>query len=339
MNRITIYPYIAYEKGERANPYIHDFVEAIENSGWAVVGNRPSRNPLLSILFPKNWGDITVFNWFESIPDYKHGLLQSMVAILYVALLKIFRKKVVWVLHNKKSHQSDHARLKKWMGKYIAYMSNLIVAHAEEGLEIVRKQYPHALKKTHFLHHPTKNRLSDKVVEKQYDFIIWGTITHYKGVKEFLEYLSQNVEWNPSCYIVGNCPNPALKKTIQSLAEKNHVIYRAEGLPFDEIGEMVGQSRFVLVPYHSDTILSSGILMDSLSFGAKVIGPNVGSFKDYAKNPQLRVYTFDTFDDLASILKEHGDELIPIEGYEQFLNDNDWPHFIQNFHSQLFSKV
>ena len=41
MNRITIYPYIAYEKGERANPYIHDFVEVIENSGWAVVGNRP----------------------------------------------------------------------------------------------------------------------------------------------------------------------------------------------------------------------------------------------------------------------------------------------------------
>ena len=102
---------------------------------------------------------------------------------------------------------------------------------------------------------------------------------------------------------------------------------------------MVGQSRFVLVPYHSDTILSSGILMDSLSFGAKVIGPNVGSFKDYAKNPQLRVYTFDTFDDLASILKKYGDEAIPIDGYERFLNDNDWPHFIQTFCSLLTEKI
>ena len=38
--------------------------------------------------------------------------------------------------------------------------------------------------------------------------------------------------------------------------------------------------------------------MDSLSFGAKVIGPAVGSFRDYAAEPLLNVYTFHTFDDI-----------------------------------------
>ena len=339
MKKITIYPYIAYKKGERANPYIHDFVEAIENSGLAVVGNRPSRNPLLSILFPRNWGDITVFNWFESIPDYKYGVLQSLAAVIYVALLKLMRRKVVWILHNKKSHESGNAQLKKWMGKYIAKMANLIITHAEEGLEIVRQQYSCALSKTHFLHHPTKNRLSGKIAEKKYDFIIWGTITPYKGVKEFLEYLNRQVEFNPSCCVVGSCSDAQLKNSIRVLADKNHVMFKAESLSFDEIRELTDQSRFVLAPYHSDTILSSGILMDSLSFGAKVVGPNVGSFKDYAKNQQLQVYTFNTFDDLPSILKEHGDEPVSFDSYEQFLNHHDWPHFVNNFYSLLFPEI
>lgn len=339
MKKITIYPYIAYKKGERANPYIHDFVEAVENSGLAVVGNRPSRNPLLSILFPRNWGDITVFNWFESVPDYKYGVLQSLAAVIYVALLKLMRRKVVWILHNKKSHESGNAQLKKWMGKYIAKMANLIITHAEEGLEIVRQQYPCALSKAHFLHHPTKNRLSGKIAEKKYDFIIWGTITPYKGVKEFLEYLNRQVEFNPSCCIVGNCSDAQLKNSIRVLADKNHVMFKAESLSFDEIRELTDQSRFVLAPYHSDTILSSGILMDSLSFGAKVVGPNVGSFRDYAKNQQLRVYTFNTFDDLPSILKEHGDEPVSFDSYEQFLNHHDWPHFVKNFYSLLFPEL
>lgn len=58
-------------------------------------------------------------------------------------------------------------------------------------------------------------------------------------------------------------------------------------IPFEELKQEIRRSRFVLVPYAAESILSSGILMDSLSFGAKVIGPAVGSFRVYATEPCL----------------------------------------------------
>lgn len=309
------------------NSYISRFVKSLKDTGKILPKNKPSRNPLLSLLHPRKWTDITIFNWYESIPDYKYGLLQSLAAIVYVALLKISRRKIVWVLHNKKSHADGHGSLKLFMAKYIAYMSDLIITHAQEGVEIIRKSYPSASGKVHYLDHPTINRLSSTLNENPvYDFLIWGNITPYKGVAEFVSYLKMRHDFKPWVYIAGNCSDSHLRRQIIQTSD-NNIKLDLENISFDKLQKLIANSRFVLIPYKSETVLSSGILMDSLSFGAKVIGPNTGSFRDYAKNPLLRVYCYDSFDDLQDFLLRHGDEAIVSSEYKYFLEDNDWQHF------------
>lgn len=67
--------------------------------------------------------------------------------------------------------------------------------------------------------------------------------------------------------------------------------------------------------------------MDSLSFGARVIGPEVGSFKDYAHEPRLRVYTFRQLEDIAGIVSQHKEEPVSLEDYRLFLEENNWQNF------------
>lgn len=71
------------------------------------------------------------------------------------------------------------------------------------------------------------------------------------------------------------------------------------------------------------------MLMDSLSFGAKVIGPEVGSFKDYASNSLLNVYTFKSFDDISGIVQQHKHDEVSLTNYRRFLEENDWTHYAQ----------
>ena len=324
--KVTIYPYIAYPKGEKANPYIYDFAAAVNATGEAMTLNEPSRNPLLSILPFKRWGDITVFNWFESIPDYIYGPLQATVAIFYTLLLKCTGRQIIWILHNKKPHVTRYQWLKKLLTWYITHMADLIVTHSTEGIRLLKEQYPYAVNKAHYISHPTKDRTSDQTASKKYDLVVWGAITPYKGIVELLEYLNRHSEFQPTLCIAGHCANQTLKARIQLLLRPG-IDFIPEAMPFDTLQTLIAQSRYVLMPYQPETILSSGILMDSLSFGAKIIGPNVGSFHDYSQEPLLKVYTFNTFDDLPAIMEQHKDEEPSLTDYRSFLHQHDWNHF------------
>lgn len=188
--KFTLFPQIPVAPGKRANPYVADFRAALEHAGHTVV-NAPHRNPLLSLLRSQAQGDVVVFNWFESIPEFRHGVIQSWIAACLLLWLKLRGRRVVWMLHNKAPHAPRHPWLNRMLRGLIAQTCSLIVTHAREGVEVVRKFYPSALHKVHFIDHPTKNRLAllPERMTKNYDLLIWGHIARYKGVFEFVDFL------------------------------------------------------------------------------------------------------------------------------------------------------
>lgn len=328
MIRITLFPHFIPDPKDSPNPYISDFVAALNQSREAKVVNEACRSTLLSLLKPRNQGDVFIFNWFESIPDAKHWLLHTVVALFLVIGLKMRGKRIVWVLHNKESHATVRRRLKMFMAWFIARTSTFIITHAQEGVELVKRQFPFAARKVHFLHHPTKDRLTDTLCngEKKYDLLIWGNISRYKGVIEFTRFLKEHPEFHLDVCIAGRCISRNLQEEIAILSPRN-VIFRPQSLSYDELRTYIAASRFVLVPYNPASVLSSGVLMDSLSFGAKVIGPAVGSFRDYAAEPLLKVYTFRDFREIPDLVRRYGEEPVPPADYHTFLKAHDWPHF------------
>ena len=327
MIRFTVFPRLRILPHQKANPYIRDFVAALEQENVSKVVNPPHKNPLFSLLPPKRWGDVFIFNWFESIPDFKYGPLQSVVAVCFVILLKLCGRKIVWVLHNKKPHAGGHARLKKFLTRFIAQKSDLILTHATEGVKMIEAHYPYAAGKIHFLHHPTKNRLPESLPAEipEYDILIWGNISPYKGVLEYLSYLKNNPQDLKVC-IIGKCSPNSLANEIRQIAPPN-VTFICESPSFEELAHYIRKSAFVLAPYCPDSVLSSGILMDSLSFGSKIIGPEVGSFKDYAREKRLNVYTFHDYEDIEKTVACYKTTPISFEDYRSFLDENNWKHF------------
>lgn len=336
--KFTLFPQIPVSPGKRANPYVADFRAALEHAGHTVV-NAPHRNPLLSLLRSQAQGDVVVFNWFESIPEFRHGVIQSWIAACLLLWLKLRGRRVVWMLHNKAPHAPRHPWLNRMLRGLIAQTCSLIVTHAREGVEVVRKFYPSALHKVHFIDHPTKNRLAllPERMTKNYDLLIWGHIARYKGVFEFVDFLRKNPQTALRVCIVGTCSPPALFEELKAACPPN-VTAIHESPSFEQLATYIAQARFVLVPYHTASVLSSGILMDSLSYGAQIIGPRAGSFDDYAVESALHVYTFDSFDDIPALVTAHHDDSIDYETYARFLNEHNWPHFVQRITRLLSDK-
>ena len=161
-----------------------------------------------------------------------------------------------------------------------------------------------------------------------YLYKVWGgVLTPLARIFEFVNYIQTNKIDNLRICIVGGA-SEAVFNDLKAICPDNVTLINQRP-SFDELADYINQSEFVLCPYAPETILSSGMLMDSLSFGAKVIGPEVGSFKDYAGNSLLNVYTFKSFDDIAGIVQQHKHDSVSLANYRKFLEENDWTHYAQ----------
>lgn len=127
MMKCCIYPNLKQGTDHTSNPYIKDFIAALNASGKAQVVNAPHKNPLISLLARKNWGKVYIFNWFESIPDYKYGPLQAIIACLLILWLKLSGRKVMWVLHNRRPHTVGYEGLKRFLARFISRRADLIL--------------------------------------------------------------------------------------------------------------------------------------------------------------------------------------------------------------------
>lgn len=332
--KIVVYPQQLGNAGLQSNPYICDFVAAMTAAG-AQVANGPARNPLIGMLPRCLAGDALVLHWLENVPDYKHGAVQTVCALAMLAAARLTGHKVVWFLHNNRSHAASHQWQKRLITRALMRHSSLVVTHASQGLDALRSQCPERKGRAVWLHHPTKNRIALARECRnaaagggpEADVLIWGTISPYKGVDQWLQYVVDH-QLPLRVRIVGHCGDAGLAGRIAELARRAPAAtFINRSITFDQLAAEVARARFVLVPYAAESVLSSGILMDSLSVGAKVIGPDVGSFRDYAAEPLLSVSTFRSLADVARIVAEDGGQPADLDGYERFLDAHSWAHF------------
>lgn len=272
--------------------------------------------------------DYIFFNWIEKLPENKGGKIQTLVLIALFPILKLFRIKVVWTMHNKLSHSLGHIYWKKLIFKKMLKNSDIILTHSNEGVKYGEEMVKGSGKKIHYFSHPVKDRRPEKNHEKEYDLLIWGTISPYKGIDKFLEYIYLNkLELRYKILIVGKITTDDYRKKLENYKSKN-ILIEDKFIEDTLLQELISKSKLVLFTYSQSSILSSGVLMDSLGYGANIIGPNVGAFADLANEDIINTYS--DFPSMFKIIDEQlNDEgkKIPNEKIDKFLVDNSWKKF------------
>ncbi len=338
MSRLYFYPKMDYQQGETKNPYVKDFENAL-SVHHEVINKKFNSTGVLDLFKYLFKADIYLFNWIEEIPRRRLGKFQVPIFVFFLLTTKLFRIKVIWVLHNKYSHNLAKNKWSDFMYHLMMKNSDLILTHSSNGIEFGKKRYPKAVKKIKYEIHPIKSRLNAEYAEKKYDFIFWGSIQPYKGIVRFLKFVKERKDTSTiKILIIGNCLDVDYKKQIESYVCSN-ITYKEKFYSFEDIGKFAAQSKYILFTYSRSSVLSSGALMDSMRMNCRVIGPNYGAFQDLSY--LTMVNTYNDFEDVLKILSL--DQLQPIDNTELdiFFKENSWlafAHKLNVYTSELLLK-
>lgn len=329
VKRVFLYPISARrQENGSGNPYMTDLLGALSRHYTVVNREMPSTIGVAQV-FRFLWRiDCVFLNWVENIPERRLGTIQTAVLLCLLALFKITGVEVVWTMHNKLSHSRLRLRSKRLLFRTLIKASRIVITHSSEGVEYARRVVKGEHRHIHYLPHPVKNRLTGGETAKDYDVLVWGRIEPYKGVLEFLEHLQATGRHLRYRILVAGSP------TEQEYFERilkfasSQVAIKGERVPDNLLRHLISRSRIVLFPYASDSILSSGALMDSIGYGGRVVGPHVGAFADLQRLGIVRTFRGmdDLFDVIDSVLSSDDGRSDGLSA-EAFITDNSWDRF------------
>jgi glycosyltransferase involved in cell wall biosynthesis len=163
--------------------------------------------------------------------------------------------------------------------------------------------------------------------EPEFDVLIWGSQSPYKGVPDLLRYIGSNPEMQQLRFLIaGKFTSAAFYNEVAQLKQPNVTILNRV-IDNDELKHLFERSRFVLFSYKKNSVLSSGALAKTLSYGKTIFGPDTGAFKELAEKGL--VHSYRSFDDLAAMLKRSRtcDMKIDRDKISRYIAAHDWNDF------------
>lgn len=316
----------AEKNGKYPNPYSTYYKLAMGKyyNVYDSDNHRPLGLQSVHMLYRSLFADVFILNWLEEIGNYSYGRIQMELSKLAIIIMRIRKKKIVWMFHNVYPH-SGETKYSANMRNFLLRNSSFIVTHSQEACTFIkgRTEVP-----AYYYCHPVMPfHLSDVELSiEDFDVLIWGTIHPYKGVLEFIS-LEELQKSSLKIKIIGTTTNDNLINSIKMHCNSN-ISLELRRADFNELAAYIKKSRYVLFPYVGGSISSSGAMMDTLIMGGNPVGPNVGAFKDLEKEKVCLIYK--DYQDLLKILKSNLSILE--EDRERFIRDNTWDSFASNIY-------
>jgi beta-1,4-mannosyltransferase len=326
---IYLYPITNETEKEGSNTYIRQLRSYLSND-FTIV-NRATSVGLLDAFAKLRKADLFYFNWIEDVPTKKFGLLQSIIFPFLLILCKLTGKKIVWFVHNNISHNNRFLFQKKVIIQLMLIFSDLILSHSNE----VKLNIP----KTKLLvfHHPVEPyHVLKGRGDYKYDLLIWGSISPYKGIAEFIRFAANSrFLTGLNIMVAGKFhSNDYYEMIMREKADNVSILNQV--IPHDELVRLFSESRYILFTYSSSSVLSSAALCKSLSHGKEVIGPNIGSFKELGQfNLVHNFHDFKSLESLLVALKEGNVKGVPEEWIRKYAEKTTWANFTDFLRIQI----
>ena len=326
MTKVFYYPPASRSGYE--NPYSVNFKRSLSRHFYVCDSrNKPAKMLTLSLLIYSFYADIFVLNWLESAPFLALGRVQYLFALLSLFVIKLRKKKIIWVLHNIHPHDGSNGKSSKIQKRLFAE-SSIVVCHSKEAFDFARKN---ANGKCLFFNHPVQRiEFADVPADKKnIDVLIWGNILPYKGVYEFLSN-SEVQNSNLNILVLGVCRDEILTTQIESCCS-GKIIFENRKADYNELHSVMQSCRYVLFPYIGKSVSSSGALIDTLVLGGTPVGPKVGAFSDLSEMNVCLAYR--DFSELKQILQSNVE--LSKNSVNAFLKNNSWNGFVDRLFANM----
>lgn len=251
---------------------------------------------------------IVHLNWFESL--FKQRTLDKLIEFITKASIFLFllmtKKKIIWTMHNKASHEAKLLYLERLLFKSLIYYSDKIVVHSKASIDILAPYGHKVISKIVYIPHPDyidvyqndetlmENTLND---EKKLNLLFIGAVRPYKNIELLIEVVKQLPD-DVKLTVVGKPLNDTYKKSLLKLAKgKKNIELQLEFVPDNEITSYIHENDLLVLPYEKASSLNSGTVILAFSNRKSVICPEIGTITDIHDKSCLLSYDYSNEDE------------------------------------------
>lgn len=217
---------------------------------------------------------------------------ETVMLYILLVLARLRGVKVLWTVHDLRSHDGRHPALERWFWSYFPPRVDAIAALTRDGLARVRARYP-ALAPTpgHVTPHGDFRAVYPNTVDRgeararlglepdRPVILHYGLIRPYKSVPQLISAFGAMDRPDATLLVAGRVVDPELAAGIRALAARDpRVQLRLDWIPFEETQLYFNACDLVALPYRD--ILNSGTALLGLSFERPVLVPDKGAMRE-----------------------------------------------------------
>lgn len=272
--------------GSIANKYLEIIIGGLNNRGCEVISIKELLFDIRNLFATK----IVHLNWFEDAigKTLLKRILNIQSKLIILLLLIMLGKRIVWTMHNKKSHRDF------WMSRVlrllIVFFSKRIIIHCEESRMFLPPRYRNSSKVV-LIPHPNyidvygpkldDNNSSSRPAVR---LLFIGAIKPYKNIDILINAIKR-VNSPVELMIAGNPSDETFTEKLFKEADSiPNIKLDARFIPDEELPLLIHNCDVVVIPLSLKSSLNSGSVILSFSYGRTVISPKVGTILEYPED-------------------------------------------------------
>ena len=292
------------------NKYIEIMVDILAKEGVECY-------PLYEIFNRRRFSkiDIVHLNWYENLYETsKSGRYKSFLKKVFrILLIRICRKKVVWTMHNKTTHDQTDMFLKNILLKSIIRVSDAIVVHSLVSKQIIQQQFPNMkLPKIYYIPHPNYIDKYGSIIpntsEKRgssLNLLFMGAVKPYKNIELLIEVVKQFKTEHITLKVAGRVINHEYQVSLEKMcAGFTNITLDFVFIADESIPSYLSECDLVVLPYDRESSLNSGSVLLAFSYKRTVICPDIGTITDIENIDSVFSYSYITKEEHANKLHE-----------------------------------
>lgn len=262
---------------------------------------------LISVLF--NWKiDLIHLHWVNAFPATGKNRFFAFCRVLnfipqffFICLWKILGVKLVWTVHNLRSHERYFQGVELAYRKILARMSDGMIAHSQYAKDQIKSLYGIGEKKIRVIFNGNLNyyrrhsfdkkkiRAELSIKEGEKVFLCIGRVRPYKGIPDFVKAFKRTALSDAKLFVVGKPVNNKAKDHIlEMIGENININTIFDFVDERAIAKYMTASDVLVLPYKD--ILTSGAIMLALAYGKAVIAPDIGAITEYVAQKGAFLY-------------------------------------------------
>lgn len=341
-----------YPANNNENQYVNIQETAIKQSGNNVTYSLKD--------FLKT--DYFLLNWFETLGGNKK--LDYLKKCFKLLMIKLFNKRILWVLHNKKPHTKDSkdksTKLSIKLMKKLLKQSFKIIILCDESKAVLKslckapKLYENKIYKiphpNYIGVYPETADKSTKNLDDILNILYVGQVNKYKNIDLLIDAVASLNNDRIHLHIAGNCKDKEYKDYLADTSQNKNISFDFRFIPDNELVEIISNNDIVALPYSFESSLNSGTIFLAFSYKKTVISPLIGTLKEFPDKSFFYSYDYKTeeehkeqlYQTLTKVYEDFSSnhEILKIKGNTayNYVKENNGIEKITELYKGLFTK-